>query len=307
MSNTNERGDVVLTPGARVRYGKVPHTWRWWAVKRSLQLGAAYTVVYAIYNRNTMMEGGLFSRSKGNFLQQDYRLLDWYFHMLGKEGAGFKVSYQYQAAVPYGQKFDADELLTEFARCVMGSWVRTYERRERGLDEPLDRYAEEDLMSCQFRPPSGFEKAIAKESVEPDLPWWRRIFGAGSKPEKKIEEPEFLGDCIGGYFSHRRDGTDNSGARRQLGGATADQISGRSLVLAPDPWEERTYVLSVSPGNGYCTLRLHYATTGTSEFFPEASYFGLLSRHFNIHRNRWLLSSAGRQFERVMRQKVASS
>eukprot|EP01064_Diplonema_japonicum_P030392 TRINITY_DN5172_c0_g2_i1.p1 TRINITY_DN5172_c0_g2~~TRINITY_DN5172_c0_g2_i1.p1 ORF type:complete len:317 (+),score=57.34 TRINITY_DN5172_c0_g2_i1:49-951(+) len=298
-------GSVPLHPLARIRLGKSSGGWGWWLAARGLQGSALYLVLYAGYCRSSMMEGGIFSRHDAVHLSQDHRLTDWYFHLLKKEGTGFLTSFQYQAAIPPGKEYDDDEVLTEFARSVMGSWVRTLEKRERGLDEPLDVYSDADLASCMFRPPSGFDNIKMGSAEQREFPWWKKILGF--KETEKVAAPsegEFIGDTIGGYFAHRREGLVNNNARKQLGGADANQICGRSLVLSPDPWEERTYVLSVSPGNGYCTLRLHYATSSTSQFFPDASNYGLFYRTYVKHRNRWLLSSAGRDFERKYAKKA---
>ncbi|KAJ9468761.1 hypothetical protein DIPPA_34683 [Diplonema papillatum] len=307
-----------LLPGARMQMSHNPSTPVGRLVRVSFKLALVYTVAYTWYNRKTIMEGGVFSRAKMNFLTQDRRLVDWYFHLIGKKRPGYIIDFQYQMEIPIDQQVDADELLTEFARELMGSWVRTWEAHQRALDEPRDRFSTEMLRSCEFRPPTGFnlDEEVAHrqqqldEAKAPPAGWLGSWFGAkraapaagGAPPSGEGEQ--FEGDVIGGYGVHRRAGIMRSNMRRVLGGSSADMISARSMVLAPDPWEERGYVLSVAPARGYATLRLHYATSATSLYLPDATNWGFLARRYEMHRNRWLLSSAGHRLEQVYKAKA---
>eukprot|EP01063_Lacrimia_lanifica_P001804 TRINITY_DN10938_c0_g1_i1.p1 TRINITY_DN10938_c0_g1~~TRINITY_DN10938_c0_g1_i1.p1 ORF type:complete len:195 (+),score=66.31 TRINITY_DN10938_c0_g1_i1:77-661(+) len=190
---------------------------------------------------------------------------------------------------------------------MMQSWPRRWEARERGLDEPLDAYTPEDVEKCAFRPPLGFTDQdvaakVSEVAAEVELPWYKRLwdkaFATPAAPG--VPTPEDLaaqGDVIGGYFVHRR-----AGQHTVQGTERHEEIkSARSMVLAPDPWEERAYVLSCVPGNGYCTFRLHYGTSRQSDYFPEEKgYLGELYRIFIIRKHRLMATASGNYVERKM-------
>ena len=212
----------------------------------------------------------------------------------------------------------------------MQSWPRQPERLLKGMREPLDKYTDEQIAACAFRAPEGFGDDFMADAEPAEAPAgvWAAVTGAlgfGKKEaeEKKQLEEMFPGDAIGGYFVQRRCGQDNQQVRMQLGGSSAEQIGGRSMVLAPDPWEERLWVVSATAARGYATVRLSYvcasrrgatdrhtnththtytytqtqATTPSSEWFPSSGVLGFLHRQWAITQQRYILTAAGRKLE----------
>ena len=164
----------------------------------------------------------------------------------------------------------------------MLAWPRMGERYLRARDEPLDAFTDEQAVACEFRAPSGFDtagQATGKQEAEAAsvtegdtrTGFWARWFGGAEVPAETVSADAdvpaaFPGDCIGGYFVHRRSGTENKDARRRIGG-TADDIGGRSIVLAPDPWEKQCMVLSAGSGQGYAIMRMTYVCVAFSFVF----------------------------------------
>eukprot|EP01060_Flectonema_neradi_P012768 TRINITY_DN19538_c0_g1_i1.p1 TRINITY_DN19538_c0_g1~~TRINITY_DN19538_c0_g1_i1.p1 ORF type:complete len:334 (+),score=32.12 TRINITY_DN19538_c0_g1_i1:96-1004(+) len=270
------------------------------AAKFALRVGLATGFWFLVYNRKTNLEGGMNLRTQKHFVAGIDRLTDWYCHMLGSN-VGYRIGYNYQCELPFGKEPPTEEILNEFARGFMSSIFRYPETRRRALDEPLDAFTKEQLEKCNFLPPSNYdfdkEEAPENEQQESTSSWWP--FSRSSKESKQPEQEPFEGDVIGGYFVHRRCGTENASARRRVGGTTATELGARSLVLAPDPWEGRAYILSATSGRGYCTLRMHYVVAQNSIFLPgEMDILGRLYESYIRASLRTVCTSAGNAVEK---------
>eukprot|EP00754_Rhynchopus_humris_P001046 Rhum_TRINITY_DN10656_c0_g1::Rhum_TRINITY_DN10656_c0_g1_i1::g.39488::m.39488 len=306
LHRTDANGNVLIHPLAKLQLGHTSMS----RLQRYLGYVGRAFIIWALahmyYTRSTHMDGGVASHSKLTVLSQDSKLIAWYFHLLGKT-LGFTTSYMFQMKLPMGMEIESEELLTDLARNVMQSWPRQPERRLKGSREPLDKYTDEEMAACAFRAPEGFGDDFMTDDEVAEAPAgagvWSAVAGAlgfGKKTaaaEKKPLEEMFPGDAIGGYFVQRRCGQDNQHVRMQIGGSSAEQIGGRSMVLAPDPWEERLWVVSATAARGYATVRLSYATTPSSEWFPSAGVFGFLHRQWVITQQRYILTAAGRKLE----------
>ena len=266
------RGPTIFEQGATLDFGSRNTGAR--LMRFGFKAGFVSLVSFVWYNRKTNLEGGMQMRTPVQYLQTVDRLMDWYCHMLGSE-IGYKVGIQYQCKLPFGKEPSTEEILNEFARGFMLSKFRYFDARERGLDEPLDIITKEQVESCNFLPPSeyGYDEVSEKnvEKIEIKKSSWWPFSKTPSEPSAPIQS--YPGDVIGGYFVHRRCGEENIAARRRIGGRTTTELGGRSLVIAPDPWEGRVYILSATSGRGYCNLRMHYVCCCYFFFFLKKIFF----------------------------------